>query len=374
MEVSARLDLPYLSPQQSQKHVTVNEGLRRLDAIVQLGVVSATTSAEPGSPADGDLYILPAGKAGTDWGAMTDLAVAYYVDGAWSQLTPREGWRAYVADTDRLLVYDGAAWDEIVQASQVRERVTANRTYYVRSDGSDANTGLADTAGGAFLTLQKAWNTIAGLDLSTFAATIELGTATFTGGLVVDKVPLGGSGVTINGDGAASTILSTASRGIHVTAPGAVITLTNFKIETSGSSNNNCLEVAAHSKVYLGGGMEFGASVGRHIRVTGFGYVFAVGNWAISGGALSHLATGPTGLFEAYARTVTITGTPAFSTAFVDTQDASPQLWYQMTFSGSATGKRYNAVRNGIINSFGGGASYFPGDVAGTTATGGVYA
>jgi hypothetical protein len=41
--------------------------------------------------------------------------------------------------------------------------------------------------------------------------------------------------------------------------------------------------------------------------------------------------------------------------------------------SGGATGKRYVAELNGVINTFGGGANYFPGNVAGTTATGGQY-
>lgn len=110
MTASARLGLSYVEPQQSQKHVTVNDALRKLDAIVQLSVVSATVTAQPGAPADASLYILPAGKTGAAWGTMTDFAVAYYVDGAWSQLTPREGWRAFIQDTDQLYVYDGAAW------------------------------------------------------------------------------------------------------------------------------------------------------------------------------------------------------------------------------------------------------------------------
>lgn len=113
MTASARLGLSYVEPQQSQKHVTVNDALRKLDAIVHLSVVSATVTAQPGAPADAALYILPAGKTGAAWGTMTDFAVAYYVDGAWSQLTPREGWRAFIEDTNQLYVYDGAAWKSV---------------------------------------------------------------------------------------------------------------------------------------------------------------------------------------------------------------------------------------------------------------------
>jgi hypothetical protein len=43
------------------------------------------------------------------------------------------------------------------------------------------------------------------------------------------------------------------------------------------------------------------------------------------------------------------------------------------TYSGAATGKRYAVATNAVLNTNGGGANYFPGDVAGTTATGGQY-
>jgi hypothetical protein len=89
MSNSTNLTLPFLSLGQAQKHVTVNESLLRLDALVQLAVVSATIAAEPGSPTDGQVYILPAGKTGAHWGAMTNWALAYYRDGVWEQITPR---------------------------------------------------------------------------------------------------------------------------------------------------------------------------------------------------------------------------------------------------------------------------------------------
>ncbi len=66
---TTNLQLPYVMPNQAQKHVTVNEGLLKLDAMVQTAVESDSTSAQPTSPNDGDLYILPPGKTGDDWGA-----------------------------------------------------------------------------------------------------------------------------------------------------------------------------------------------------------------------------------------------------------------------------------------------------------------
>lgn len=116
MSQTTNLQLPFLASAQAQKHVIVNEALLRLDALVQLSVVSATTSAEPGSPSDGALYILPAGKTGTHWGAMGNEALAYYRDGAWEEIAPREGWLAYASDSDRLLRYAGAAWTQFTAA------------------------------------------------------------------------------------------------------------------------------------------------------------------------------------------------------------------------------------------------------------------
>lgn len=110
MSNTTNLVLPYLAVGQAQKHVTVNESLRRLDALVQLAVISATTTAQPASPADGAVYIVPAGKSGADWSAYANESLAYYRDGAWEQVTPRQGWIAYVKDADQVLSFDGAAW------------------------------------------------------------------------------------------------------------------------------------------------------------------------------------------------------------------------------------------------------------------------
>ncbi|MGC4023892.1 MAG: DUF2793 domain-containing protein [Mesorhizobium sp.] len=58
MEETSNLALPYILPSQAQKHVTHNEALRRLDALVQLAVVSRATGTPPASPTEGDRYIV----------------------------------------------------------------------------------------------------------------------------------------------------------------------------------------------------------------------------------------------------------------------------------------------------------------------------
>jgi hypothetical protein len=108
VDESANLALPLIMPSQSLKHVTHNEALLRLDAVVQLAVLDRDLAAPPGSPAEGDRYIVAAGATG-DWDDW-DLDVALYADGAWMRLEPTAGWIAFVADEAAIVYWTGSAW------------------------------------------------------------------------------------------------------------------------------------------------------------------------------------------------------------------------------------------------------------------------
>ncbi len=110
MSNSPNLGLPYLAAAQAQKHVTHNEALRVLDAVVQLAVLDKDLTTPPGSPADGDRYIVAASATG-DW-AGKDQKIAAWQDNAWAFYTPEEGWLAWVADEDRLYAWDGTNWTQ----------------------------------------------------------------------------------------------------------------------------------------------------------------------------------------------------------------------------------------------------------------------
>ena len=70
--------------------------------------------------------------------------------------------------------------------------------------------------------------------------------------------------------------------------------------------------------------------------------------------------------------TVSLTGTPAFF-RFANAQTLGVIEATLATFSGSATGVRYNVVNNAVISTNGGGANFFPGNSAGSSGTGGQY-
>jgi hypothetical protein len=108
MSETPLLGLPLLAASQAQKHVTHNEALGLLDAFSQLAVASRALASPPASPADGDRYLVATGASG-DW-TGEEGKVALRFSGGWRFMAPRTGWRMYVVDEAKLLVFDGTAW------------------------------------------------------------------------------------------------------------------------------------------------------------------------------------------------------------------------------------------------------------------------
>ncbi len=115
MDETPNLGLPYIMAAQSQKHVTHNEAIRALDAIVQLSVLDRDLTAPPGSPADGARYIVGASPTGAWSGHAGDVAA--FQDGAWAFYEPVEGFIAWIADEDTAVVWSGSAWTALTTGS-----------------------------------------------------------------------------------------------------------------------------------------------------------------------------------------------------------------------------------------------------------------
>lgn len=108
MSDSIHLGLPFLEAAQAQKHVTVNEALRRLDALLHLSVVSRTLAAPPAEPEEGARYIVAA-DAEDAWEGH-DGEIAARIDGAWMFFAAKAGWQAYDETAGALLFHDGMGW------------------------------------------------------------------------------------------------------------------------------------------------------------------------------------------------------------------------------------------------------------------------
>lgn len=251
------------------------------------------------------------------------------------------------------------------------------RTVYVRSGGNDNNDGLVNTDARAFATINGAITYLAKLPFNalwwttaqdsgfliqvangTYAETVNLRDLQTVGGTIrgdeVNPSNVVVAGVT---DGFVSIGLSTTwfLRGLTISA-------------AAGSS----IRTERGSRVIIQN-VRFGAASVAHMSAQTGSFIVAEGNYTIAGAAAWHKIARGGALIMTTDRTVTLTGTPAFSQSYAFADDTSLIRAPGMTFSGSATGKRYDVATNGVINTNGGGATYLPGNVGGSTASGGQY-
>jgi hypothetical protein len=113
-DTTPRVALPLLAAAQAQKHVTHNEALLELDALIAAVILDRDLSAPPSTPSDGDTYLVKATGTGAWTGQNGKLA--YSIDGGWRFYAPFEGLSAYVADEAKLIFYNGSAWVDLISA------------------------------------------------------------------------------------------------------------------------------------------------------------------------------------------------------------------------------------------------------------------
>ncbi len=108
MANTPRLDLPLIQSDQALKHITHNEALAALDALVQTSVEMQGAVTPPASPPDGVIYELGAGATG-DW-LGRDGELALWTDGGWRYAVPFEGWLMWDKALSALFVYSSGSW------------------------------------------------------------------------------------------------------------------------------------------------------------------------------------------------------------------------------------------------------------------------
>lgn len=269
--------------------------------------------------------------------------------------------------------WNGSLW----MPAPSREVLTANRTYYVRTDGSNSNTGLANTSGGALLTLQAAWNKVAALDLSIYSVTLKVADGTYTAGINATAMPVGGSGITIEGNvttPANCHINATSSTFITNAPLPCQMVIQGFKLTFAGSGASAILmnypgRLVTAQMELAGGSTGFGGAYSTAAK----GSLLQVSTGQTISGSMSCLAAAQGGNVQFFAITVSLIGTPAFSWITVSATSMGQVDVAGVTFSGAATGSRYSAHSGGIINTNGGGANFIPGNAAGSATVPGWY-
>lgn len=127
------LAIPELTEGQATPETHVNEMVRYLEQGANYFIAKdKDTLTPPGSPADGDCYII-AGTGAGGW-IGKDQKIAFRLSTGWVYITAREGTLAYLQDEDKFYLFDGSAWGAVqASASQVWTGTATNRNITPKS-------------------------------------------------------------------------------------------------------------------------------------------------------------------------------------------------------------------------------------------------
>lgn len=271
---------------------------------------------------------------------------------------------------------DNNVWK--VNPSSQRWALTGALTINVdQTNGLSTNDGLSTGAGGALATVAQAISMITNsLDLKGQAVTVLFASGqTYTTGVTLTSAWVGGGSITFNLGTSTMNPTSPATGAAFYFSgamPGTIIVM-NGTIQTTTAGHGIHATNGAIIDVLTG--ITFGACAGIHILADFLGVIALLSNYSVTGapaGAV-HAEAAVQGQISLQGIALTITGTINFGTFALAT--SLGQIYsISFTFSGgTVTGTRYTANTNSVINTNGGGANYFPGSVAGSTATGGQY-
>lgn len=252
------------------------------------------------------------------------------------------------------------------------------------STGADGNDGK--TSGTAWATMQHAYSVVSSYYFNNQNITINVADGTYapgsgTFGLIFQNGWVGGGTLTINGDTATpdNCVVSTTNAdcfNLNAQIPGTV-TIQGFKLTTTTAGSCITIQGSSGRGSLNFNNIDFGACAGNHLAAQNSGASISSGGqpYTISGNATNHYLCNSQGFLVLNSSTVTVTGTPAF-TIFAQSTRLSFLDAESVTFSGAGgvTGQRFEADLNSVIfTGSGANPTYFPGNSAGTTATGGQY-
>lgn len=103
--------IPYVPEGTQDPAAGLNLALNTIDALLQAFVIDMGLTAPPGSPSDGDMYIVATSATG-DWAGQDDNLARYVADGDfWQFYTAGDQIRVvFDQDTGGMYVWHSGAW------------------------------------------------------------------------------------------------------------------------------------------------------------------------------------------------------------------------------------------------------------------------
>lgn len=248
---------------------------------------------------------------------------------------------------------DSLIWDASLntwlyaQTVAGRQVLTSDRYYYVSKLGSNSNSGLDSS--NSFLTVQKAIDEAASLDLTIYNVYINIADGTYTENIVL-KAPLGSGRIIIRGN------LTTPS---NVFLDGS-ITVTNcrsyslegFKIRQQTTPTYQYSNIYVQAQSYLQiGNVVFEGAANIIIHCTNSSVVEFTGPFTVSGSALDRgfIAYSCSSIDFKDSNTVTWQNTPSFNNGLIGSYGNSYIRWYITSYIGGRGGGPPSVVGSGGI-------------------------
>ncbi len=154
MADSPLLTLPLLGNQQSGAETTHNNALFHTEIIAARKIIDRDLLSPPGSPSDGDAYIIGSPATG-DWSGKED-DVAFRMSGVWVEKTIVKGVKLHVIDEDTDVIWDGSAW--IATDGETTLTDGANIDWDTKDGRSSKVTLAGNRTMNAPTNLQKGWS------------------------------------------------------------------------------------------------------------------------------------------------------------------------------------------------------------------------
>lgn len=229
--------------------------------------------------------------------------------------------KEFILTTANPIVFDTSSISFLVfnDLAGVRDYLVSATTLYVRTDGNDTNTGLVNSAAGAFLTLQAAWNWAAARDNRGYDITVRVQAGTYTAGILA-QYPLTGGGKFIVTNDAAVTLnapYSFAARygaAIEVRPNG----VDAFEVRATASSGI-IMSATYFGRIIIGAGIIYGQGHASaiHNYASRFGYIELENGCTITGGGDDWAQASHSGNIRLAAGTLTIGANITYTGSFL---------------------------------------------------------